>query len=100
MPSPSFSLLRFLLAALAGSSTLCAGHETVKPESVGLSSTRLQRVDDVIQRHIAANNVAGAIVVVARKGQVAHFQPRGVMDLESRKPMARDAIFRLASMTK
>ncbi len=77
-----------------------SGQKTVKPESVGISTIRLQKVDEMINRHIAAKDVAGAIVVVARRGQVAYFQTFGQMDIESRKPMARDAIFRLASMTK
>ena len=79
---------------------LLAGQKTVKPESVGLSTVRLQKVDEMIKRHIAAEDISGAIVVVARRGQVAYFQTFGQMDIESRKPMKRDAIFRLASMTK
>ncbi len=79
---------------------LAAAVEVVKPEQVGLSSERLQRINQVIQRHVDAGNISGAITVVARKGSVAHLQAQGLMDVESKTPMALDAVFRLASMTK
>jgi len=71
-----------------------------KPEGVGLSSERLQRVHDAVQRHIDAKDVSGAVTLVARQGRIAHFEAQGLMDIESRKPMAKDGIFRLASMSK
>ena len=54
----------------------------------------------MIQRHIDAGELAGAVTVVARKGKVAHLDARGVMDLESRQPMTPATMFRIASMTK
>ena len=71
-----------------------------KPEEVGLSSERLQRVAQMIQRRIAAGDLAGAVVAVARKGRVAYVNVQGVMDLESKKPMSSSSMFRIASMTK
>jgi CubicO group peptidase (beta-lactamase class C family) len=79
---------------------LAAGTGITRPETVGLSSERLQRIDEMLQRHIEAKAISGAIAVVARKGRVAHFRTIGLMDIESKKPMTRDAVFRLASMTK
>src|SRR4026207_116105 len=58
-----------------------------KPEEVGLSSERLKRVGEAVQRHIDAGNVAGAVTLVARRGRIAHFEARGMMDLESQQPM-------------
>ena len=49
-----------------------------KPEEVGLSSERLQRVAQMIQRRIAAGDLAGAVVAVARKGRVAYVNAQGV----------------------
>ena len=71
-----------------------------KPEEVGFASDRLQRVNQVIQRAIDAKQIAGAVTVVARRGKVAHFEAQGMMDLEARTPMRKDAIFRMASMSK
>ena len=71
-----------------------------KPEDVGLSSERLQRVTQMIQQRIAAGDLAGAVTIVARKGRVAYLNSQGVMDLESKQPMTPAAMFRIASMTK
>jgi CubicO group peptidase (beta-lactamase class C family) len=74
--------------------------QTAKPEEVGLSSERLKRIRDLIEKRIEARDIAGAITVVTRKGWTAHFEAQGLMDIETNKPMAKDAIFRIASMTK
>jgi CubicO group peptidase (beta-lactamase class C family) len=71
-----------------------------KPEEVGISSERLKRVGEMVRRHMEAGNIAGAVTLVARRGKVAHFEAEGFVDLESKKPMTTDAIFRLASMSK
>jgi len=71
-----------------------------KPEEVGFASDRLQRVNQVIQRAIDAKQIAGAVTVVARKGKVAHFEAQGMMDIEAKTAMRKDAIFRMASMSK
>ena len=73
---------------------------TAKPEEVGLSSERLARINQMIERRIAAGDLAGAVTIVARKGKVVHHSAEGVMDLDSKKPMASSSMFRIASMTK
>jgi CubicO group peptidase (beta-lactamase class C family) len=77
-----------------------AAAPTARPEDVGLSSERLQRIAQMIQRRIDAGDLAGAVVAVARKGKVAHLSAHGVMDLESKQPMTAASMFRIASMTK
>ena len=47
-----------------------------------------------------ARQIAGAVTLVARKGHIAHLEAHGAMDLESKKPMAKDSIFRIYSMSK
>ena len=71
-----------------------------KPEEVGLSSERLQRINQLVQRYIDQGQITGAITMVSRKGRVAHFEAIGQMDLEAKAPMRKDAIFRIASMSK
>jgi CubicO group peptidase (beta-lactamase class C family) len=71
-----------------------------KPEDVGLSSQRLQRMRDAFQADIDKGIVPGAVVLVARHGKVACFEAFGYRDREARAVMAPDAIFRIASMTK
>ena len=88
-----------LLVAACTVSTF-ASVTVVKPEDVGLSSVRLQRITDMIQRHIAAGDLTGAVTVVARRGKVAHLVPQGVMNLDTKQPMTPATMFRIASMTK
>src|SRR4051812_48503252 len=89
-----------LFVALLGLPVFGASIQVVKPEDVGLSSERLQRIHETMQRHIDAKDIAGAVTLVARKGRIAHFEAQGMMDYGSTKPLPRDAIFRIASMSK
>jgi CubicO group peptidase (beta-lactamase class C family) len=77
-----------------------AATPTAKPEDVGFSSERLRRISDLVQRHLTAGTFSGAVTLVARNGRIAHFEAQGLMDIESRKAMQKDAIFRIMSMTK
>ena len=83
-------------------SSLAASQDlpSAKPEAVGLSSERLARINQMIERRIAAGDLAGAVTIVARKGRVVHHSAQGMMDLDSKKPMASSSMFRIASMTK
>ncbi len=73
---------------------------SAKPEAAGMSSERLLRVHEAVQRHMDAGAITGAVTVVARKGHIVHFEAHGLMDAESRRPMEKGAIFRIASMSK
>jgi CubicO group peptidase (beta-lactamase class C family) len=72
----------------------------VKPEEVGLSSQRLERIGVHFQRYIDAGKVAGTLTLVARQGQIAYFVPQGHLECEGKRPMQHDTIFRIYSMTK
>ena len=73
---------------------------TAKPEDVGLSSERLARITELMKRRIASSEISGGVTLVARHGKIAHLEATGVTDIESKKPMTKDAVFRIASMTK
>ena len=93
------------IASLAGALLLCSaalGQDlpAAKPESVGLSSARLERIGAAVQKDVDAKRVAGAVTLVVRHGQVAWFDARGMADREDGKPMPKDAIFRICSMSK
>ena len=79
---------------------LTAAAPTAKPEEVGLSTERLKRVAELIQRHVAAGSFSGAVALVARNGRVAYHEAFGLMDIEAKKPMVKDGIFEIMSMTK
>jgi CubicO group peptidase (beta-lactamase class C family) len=90
-----------IVLVVAAAFPLIAGSvPAAKPEDVGMSSERLKRIGEAVQRHITAGNVAGAVTLVARRGKIAHFEAQGVMDVDTKKPMAKDNLFRLASMSK
>ena len=72
----------------------------VKPEEVGMSAERLQRIDQMLERRIAAGEMTGAVAIVARKGKIAYLAAKGVMDLETKQPVTPATMFRVASMTK
>ncbi len=91
---------RSLALAMAAWPMVAASLPAAKPEDAGMSTERLQRIHESIQRHIEAGEISGAVTAVARRGRVVHFKAHGLMDIESKKPMEKDAIFRLASMSK
>ena len=96
-----FGILVALLAATTLSARSAGSVPTVsKAEDVGFSTERLQRVQEAVARHIEAKDVSGAVTLVARRGKVVEFAAQGLADIESRKPMLKDSIFRLASMSK
>jgi len=95
-----FSPKTVMFLMLAALPLTAATLPIAKPEEAGFSSERLQRIHQMLQRRIDAHDIAGAVTLVARNGRIVHFETHGLMDLETSKPMARDAIFRMASMSK
>jgi CubicO group peptidase (beta-lactamase class C family) len=89
-----------LLMAVIALPLAAASIQATKPEEVGLSSDRLQRIHQTIQRHIDGHDITGAVTLVARKGRIAHFEAHGLMDQESKRAMGRDGLFWIASMSK
>ena len=71
-----------------------------KPESLGLSPVRLQRMSDAFKREVDKGTVPGVTVMVARKGQIGWFDAIGRQSPASSAPMTKDSIFRIFSMTK
>jgi len=71
-----------------------------KPESLGLSPTRLQRMSDAFKRDIDKGTIPGVTVMVARRGQIGWFEALGRQSPTAAAPMALNSIFRIFSMTK
>src|SRR5882724_12423116 len=88
-----------MVAALAASG-IGAAPALSKGEDVGMSSERLRRIHPMIQGHVDGKDFSGAVTLVARKGRVVHFEAHGMADVEAKKAMGKDTLFRLASMTK
>src|SRR5262249_46659124 len=65
----------------------------------GFSKTRLARMHDVMARHVERGNAPGVVTLVARRGDV-HIDVIGTTAVDGDRPMQRDSIFRVTSMTK
>ena len=94
-----------LIAVLALLAVLgCAGGRpalpTAAPETVGLSRDGLSRISHAMQAYIDSGKVGGIYAVIVRDGRIGYERTFGWSDVERRKPMRRDAVFRIFSMTK
>jgi CubicO group peptidase (beta-lactamase class C family) len=74
---------------------------TESPETVGLSSSRLQYLDRYVQqRYLDMGRLPGALTLIQRRGHVVHCSVQGQMDVERARPLQHDTLFRIYSMTK
>ena len=73
---------------------------TVAPEEVGLSAKRLERLTAYMNQAVADGTMVGGSGLIARDGKIAYHEVYGLADREARRPMTRDAIFRIYSMSK
>jgi CubicO group peptidase (beta-lactamase class C family) len=89
-------LLCFMTVVTVEAQTL----PSVRPEQVGLSSERLQRIMDMLKADVDKRVIPGAILLVARHGKIAYFETVGVRDPATKAPMTKDSIFRIYSMSK
>ena len=93
-----FVLATSVIGVLAGSPR--AAVTPAPPESVGFSSAGLKAFGQALQDLVAERRLAGVTTLVARHGKVVMFEAFGKQDLDTGKPLAKDTIFRIASMTK
>ncbi len=102
-------IARITLASivLATSTSLApqTDHQTVdltavKPETVGFSSERLERLHALMQQTVDQKQIAGIVTILARHGKIVDYRTYGDRDMASNAPMTKDAIFRDFSMTK
>ncbi len=96
------ALARLALAVLLAyaCSTLARDLPTTKPENVGLSAQRLNRIAEIFNAKVREGEIPGYVALVARNGKIAYFEAHGVQNPNTGKPMSRDSIFRIYSMTK
>jgi len=90
------TLLCFVLSCVGYAGEL----SVASPKELGMSAEKLAGVKTAVQGLVDDKKVAGATVVVARKGKIAFFETFGMMDIEAEKPMAKNAILRFYSMSK
>jgi CubicO group peptidase (beta-lactamase class C family) len=93
------ALLLVLVVALP-LDLLAQSLQRARPEDVGMSSERLQRLSTVFKKYVEQQQLAGGVVMIAREGKVVYAQAFGERDRESHATMQEDAVFRIASQTK
>lgn len=76
------------------------GLPTAAPESVGLSTAGLARINAMMADHIAGKQITGGVTAVARRNKLVHFQAHGTFDEGAKTPMRPDALFVMMSSTK
>jgi len=94
------ALFHLLTLSLLATRLQAADINIVEPETVGFSTERLAKVTEFVEREIADGNLVGTVTLVARHGQVVHFEAAGRNGLDDERPMETDALFRIFSMTK
>jgi CubicO group peptidase (beta-lactamase class C family) len=96
----SLGAMLLLIGVVAVSVASAQSLPSADPGEVGISTDRLQRIADALNRDIEDGQLPGAVVAVARNGLVVYFEAFGFLDKEAGIPMPKDAIFRIYSMTK
>ena len=94
------NLRALLLLSLLAMPLQAADVAVVDPEAVGFSTERLGKITDFVEREVAEGNLVGAVTLVARHGQVVLFESAGRYGIADNRPMDKDALFRIFSMTK
>jgi CubicO group peptidase (beta-lactamase class C family) len=100
----ALAALLVALASLLSSAQAPAHHPSdmtlVKPEAVGFSTERLERLHQLIQQEIDRKQLAGAVTILARHGKIVDYRTYGQRDIATGAAMTKDVIFRDYSMTK
>jgi CubicO group peptidase (beta-lactamase class C family) len=98
------SVISFLFAVLISCACPAASAEPpfalAAPEAVGMSTERLARVEEFVERMRRENKLAGAVTLIARNGKLVWLKAHGFADLESKRAMRVDDLFAVQSMTK
>lgn len=94
------ALIASLAAVLSVGALTAQELPKAKPAEVGLSAERLERIMTMLKEETSKGVVPGAVLLVARHGKVAWYEPVGELDPATKAPMTKDAIFRIFSMSK
>ena len=95
--------MKTMLAGVLTALAVCVGAADLserEPETVGMSAERLDRITALAQRYVDEGKLAGVITLVARDGAIVHYEAVGQRGADDARPMTKDALFRIFSMTK
>ena len=97
MPAP---LRLFILLLLACPAICPAQVLQMAGKNPDVNYERLAQIDSVVNKYVASNWIAGAVTIIVKDGKIIQYKGYGYDDIDSKKPLAKDAIFRIASQTK
>ena len=102
MNKPMNVIRTLLLLSLCVTSAAVTAAElrTARPESVGMSSDRLERIRPIMQAYIDDNQLAGITTMIARRGKIVHHETVGKLNLTTGEALQANSLFRIYSMTK
>ena len=93
-------MIFYLAAACLGSGEAADGLPLASPSEVGMDAARLAEIPPRMQSFVEKHQIAGAVTLVAKDGKIVHVAAVGMADLANRRPLEKDTIFAIASMTK
>lgn len=101
MISPLIRRLAMIVVVLGCAASFAAAELPVgRPGDLGLDAATLSEIPVKMNELVAKQRVAGAVTLVLRKGKIVEFDAVGMADIENKRPMQKDSIFWIASMTK
>jgi len=96
----SFNCIFFILFSFLSSFSIAQSISEVEPSYLGFSKERLANIDQMYNNYIREDKIAGAVVLIARKGNIAYHEAFGMSNIEESVVMEKSSIFRIASQTK
>jgi CubicO group peptidase (beta-lactamase class C family) len=91
---------RLLASLLLAFSSFAFAPPAPDPARAGMDAAQLARIGPVLREFVERGQMSGAVTLVMRRGALAHLEAAGWQDVEAKKPMQKDAIFQIMSMTK
>lgn len=99
-PAAAFAFLTFLAPSAIAQPAPASEFRRAQPESHGMSTARLAQIDTVMQGLVDSARAAGISVLVLRDGVIMKSGVYGWSDVQARRPLQSDALFRIASQSK
>ncbi len=93
-------ILLTLIALTTGITGCDSSIDNTMDKSHGMSEERLKQIKPYLKKYIDEEKLPGMVTAVARRGKIVHFESFGYSNYEKRKPLEKDALFRIYSMTK
>lgn len=96
----TLNTLTIISSTLLSSLVIADNLSYSSPESVGMSSEALERIAPLLQQYVDSGELVGVVSMVARHGEIVHFENYGTLDMDTGAPIEKDSLFRIYSMSK